>query len=257
MPINAKTKDRISKKLKRYQNIVTKALEDDVNESDTVTIITDILCEILGFDKYENLTSEYAIRKTFCDLAIKLGSRVPLLIECKAVGIDLKEDHIRQATNYAAESGTEWVVLTNAKDWKIYKVTFTQPIDKQLIYEFNLLDLSARRPESFEVLYPLCIESFIKGIPAGLDAVYEKKQVLNRYVVGQLLVSEDVLGALRRKFKKLFPDIKIDVDILEKMLKSEVIKRDVLEEDVAKDAAKLIRKAERKAAPKPAKKEET
>lgn len=257
MAISTKTKERITKKLKRYQTIVTKALNDDINESDTVTIITDILCDMLGFDKYENLTSEFAIRKTYCDLAIKLGSRVPLLIECKAVGIDLKEDHIRQATNYAAESGTEWVVLTNAKDWKIYKVTFTQPIDKQLIYEFNLLDLSSRRPDSLELLYPLCIESFIKGVPAGLDAIYEKKQVFNRYVVGQLLVSEDVLGAVRRKFKKLFPDIKIDLDTIEKLLKAEVIKRDIFEEDYSKDATKLIRKAERKAAPKPSKKEET
>ena len=70
--VNTKVKERITKGLRKFQPILRKAQAADVNESDTVTIITDMLCEIFGYDKYENITSEFAIKKTYCDVAIKL-----------------------------------------------------------------------------------------------------------------------------------------------------------------------------------------
>jgi hypothetical protein len=81
----------------------------DINESDTVTIITDILEIIFGYKNIDEITSELAIKKTFCDLAIKLDGEIRLLIEVKAAGIDLKEQHIRQAVNYGSNSGLDWV----------------------------------------------------------------------------------------------------------------------------------------------------
>ena len=79
--VNTKIKERMTKGLKKFQPVLQKALAADVNESDTVTIITDMLCEIFGYDKYEHITSEFAIKKTYCDLAIKLNDKVPFLIE--------------------------------------------------------------------------------------------------------------------------------------------------------------------------------
>lgn len=256
MAISAKTRDRISKYLKKYQTIVNKAFTADCNESDTVTIISDIFCNIFGFDKYENLTSEFAIRKTFCDLAIKISEKVPLLIECKAVGIELKDDHIRQATNYAADSGIEWVVLTNARNWKVYRVFFTQPIEKQLVYEFDFTSLSLRNADTITILFPLCIESFQKGIANGLNELYDQKQVFNRFVVGNIVCSEDVVSAIKKKLKKLFPETRIETADLANMLIKEIIKREIFEEDKSADAQKMIKKAERKLAAKAKKKEE-
>ena len=45
---------------------ITKAR--DVNESDTVIIITDMFYYVFGYDKYSDLTGEVAIRGTYCDL---------------------------------------------------------------------------------------------------------------------------------------------------------------------------------------------
>ena len=66
-----KVKDRLVSGLKRFQPILAAAKARDVNESDTVTIIKDVLAEVFGYDKYAEITSEFSIRGTFVDLAIK------------------------------------------------------------------------------------------------------------------------------------------------------------------------------------------
>ena len=108
-----KAEARIRAGIKKYKRIVISAKNRDVNESDTVTIMTDILAEICGYDKYAEITREYAIRNTYCDLAIKIEDKPIFLIEVKAIGIDLKAKHLRQALGYAANEGIEWVILTN------------------------------------------------------------------------------------------------------------------------------------------------
>ncbi len=89
--IPAKVVERISVGIKRFQPILASAKARDVGESDTVTIIVDMLAEIFGYDKYSEITSEFAIRGTYCDLAIKLDGTLQTLIDVKAIGIELKE----------------------------------------------------------------------------------------------------------------------------------------------------------------------
>jgi predicted type IV restriction endonuclease len=88
-----------------------------VNESDTVIIVTDMLCYVFGYDKYSEITSEFAVKGTYCDLATKIDGKVECLIEVKAAGLDLKENHTKQAVDYAANMGVDWVVLTNGCTW--------------------------------------------------------------------------------------------------------------------------------------------
>lgn len=125
--IPVKVKERLVAGLKRFQPIITKARDKDINESDTVTIIADMLSDVFGYDKYTEITSELAIKKTFCDLAVVLDGTVRMLIEVKAAGLDLKEQHIKQAVDYGSNSGVDWVVLTNGVTWKVYKVVFAKP----------------------------------------------------------------------------------------------------------------------------------
>jgi hypothetical protein len=73
--------DRLTAGIKRFQPVLTAAKSRDVNESDTAIIVTDMLSEIFGYEKYSEITSEFAIRGTSCDLAIKLEGAVEALIE--------------------------------------------------------------------------------------------------------------------------------------------------------------------------------
>lgn len=63
MAIPAKVLERLSSGLKKFQPILTSAKTRDVNESNTVVIITDMLSEIFGYDKYFEITTEHVIKK--------------------------------------------------------------------------------------------------------------------------------------------------------------------------------------------------
>lgn len=73
--IPKKVRERIVDSLQKYQPIIQSAIARDVNETDTVTIIKDFFSDCFGYDKYSELTSEFAIKGTFCDLAVKIEDR--------------------------------------------------------------------------------------------------------------------------------------------------------------------------------------
>src|SRR5215211_6653457 len=108
-----KVVDRLIAGIKRFQPIVSASKARDDGEADTVMIVTDMLAEVFGYDKYSEVTAEFAIRCTYCDLATKLDGVLQTLIEVKSIGIDLKEQHVKQAIDYAANQGVDWVILTN------------------------------------------------------------------------------------------------------------------------------------------------
>ena len=73
--VPSKVAERLVAGLKRFQPVLLGAKSRDVGESDTVTIVVDMLAEIFGYDKYSEITSEYVIRSTYCDLATKIKAR--------------------------------------------------------------------------------------------------------------------------------------------------------------------------------------
>jgi hypothetical protein len=117
--IPKKVIERFMKTLPKFQRILQTANDRDVNEADTVSVLNDIFGEVFGYDKYVEVTSEFVIRGTYCDLAIKVEDKVQFLIEVKAIGIELKEAHARQAIDYGANHGVQWIILTNGIEWRI------------------------------------------------------------------------------------------------------------------------------------------
>ncbi|HSF48578.1 MAG TPA: restriction endonuclease subunit R, partial [Burkholderiales bacterium] len=85
--VPTKVAERLSSALKRFQPILTSAQSRDVNEADTSIIVTDMLSDIFGYDRYSEVTREHAIRGTFCDLAIKMEGELQFIIEVKAIGL--------------------------------------------------------------------------------------------------------------------------------------------------------------------------
>jgi predicted type IV restriction endonuclease len=236
---------KLSSALKRYQPVVDDARRRDVNESDTVTIITDLFAEMFGYDKYTEITSEVAVRGTYCDLAIKLEDEIKCLIEAKAIGVELKEPQIKQATDYAANEGVDWVVLTNAASWKIFKLTFGKPIEQELITEFELTALDPRSEDDIETLYLLSRDGISKDV---LEDYSEQRQALSRFSLAALITSEPILQLMRREVRHLSPGVKVNTEQIRAVLLSDVLKRDALEGDRAEDARRKVARLAARAA---------
>ena len=162
--IPKRVSERLSKETRKFQKVLLGAKDRDINESDTVVIITDMLATVFGFDKYSEITSEYAIRGTYCDLAVKTDENVKYLIEVKAIGLDLKDSHLRQAVGYGAQHGIQWVVLSNGIEWEIYRIKFERPVGHELLCAFNFLELHPRKKEDQEILFLLCKEGLSKDV---------------------------------------------------------------------------------------------
>ena len=88
--IPKKVTERFVKAVPRFQKVLQLAKDRDVNESDTVSVLNDIFGEVFRYDKYLEVTSELAIRGTYCDLALKVEDKIQFLVEAKAIGIELK-----------------------------------------------------------------------------------------------------------------------------------------------------------------------
>ena len=238
--VPSKVAARISSAIKRFQPIIALAKSRDANESDTVTIITDMLSEIFGYDKYSEITSECAIRGTWCDLAIKIDGKFEYLIEVKAIGSELKDSHAKQAIDYSANKGTDWVILTNAEIWRIYKVTFSKPINSELIVEINFLKLNPKKSDDIELLYNLTKEGLIKS---ALGEFHTQQQALSRFFMGALIASNPVLETIRRELRRISPDVRIDLEQIKSVLLNDVMKREVVESEKAEEARKKINRA--------------
>jgi len=241
--IPTKVQERLIAGIKKYQPIVARAQDRDINESDTVTIITDIFESVLGYDKFSEITSELAIKKTFCDLAIRLDGEVRLLIEVKAAGIDLKEQHMQQAVNYGSNSGLDWVVLTNGLIWKVYKIIFAKPVDTDFVYEFDLRKLSPKKQGDLEMLYYLTKEAMGKSNKNSLEDLHTQKLFVNKFIIGQLLLSEPIANAVRKVLKTMAGEAKVTVEDIQQIIEDEIIKREVLDGDKALEARKKVMKA--------------
>jgi predicted type IV restriction endonuclease len=244
MNIPTKFVKRINDNLKKYQGIIAQIKKKDANESDTVTVITDMLQDIFGYDKYSDITSEYAIKGTYCDLAIlNAHKKIDFLVEVKAVSVALNDHHIKQALDYGANAGVNWVLLTNAETWMLYKIKFGKPIDKELVSEFNLLNINPKVSKELEALFVISKDGQEKSI---IEDFYSSIQVKNKFIIGCLLNSDEIYSVIRRTMKKLFIDVKISEQEIADIMVNDIIKREVIDSEESKKAKKDIEKLYKK-----------
>ncbi len=237
--------DRVRPRLKHFQAIAVNQKARDVSEADTVTLVKDILAEVFGYDKYTELTSEHQIRGTFCDLAVQTDGAVRYLIEVKSAGSTLSEAHLRQAVNYGAHKGIEWIILTNAIEWRFYRVKFAQPIDWDEVVRICLPDINTRSEDDLEKLFLLAREGLATD---AISAFHQQTQLFNPFTVAQIAMSEPVVSTIRRELRKAFPDLKVDPEAVEELMRLHVVKRELVDGEKATEAKDRLKKAAQHAA---------
>jgi predicted type IV restriction endonuclease len=237
--------ERIEDGLKRYRSILANARKRDVSESDTVVIIGDMLADVLGYEKYEEISTEFAVKGTYVDLAVRVGKEIYFLVEAKAIGVELKDIHVRQVVDYGANQGVEWAVVTNGAVWRVYKIEFKKPINHVLIAEVDLLATTSKDAAAIEFFTNLCKEGFAKS---QMEEFYEQHQATNKHTLAAVLLSEPMLNQIRLGLRRIFPNVEADAQSLATALRNEVLKRELIDGEDAEAAAALVKRMSRAAA---------
>lgn len=238
--VPTKVATRIAQGIRAFQPVLESARARDINESDTVTIVKDMLAQVFGYDKYAEVTSEFAIKGSYVDLAVKMDGKPYLLIEVKAVGTELDEKHLRQAVDYGANEGIEWVALTNGVTWRAYKITFAKPITQELVVDIDFLALNPRSDESVSGVFALTREGVLKS---ALQVHLEQRQASNPYVMAAIVLSEPVVDMIRREVRRLNAEVRLTEDEVRAVLVEGVLKRDVTDGEKADAARAKVKRA--------------
>jgi len=213
-----RAKSRIEQGLRKFTDILSSAKQQNMNEADTSSIVHSILSDVLGYDRYFEATGEYKVRGQYADYAIKLDGSVKYFVEVKAAGVALNERHLRQVMMYAVNEGVEWAVLTNGHTWQMYHIAFEQPVRTELCGEVDIL--GGNKNQTVDMLYLLSRRSVSRD---ELARYWEEKLALSAPNLLSALLSEPVLGAVRREFRRLTNHLLSTAEISE-LLKKQVLR---------------------------------
>jgi predicted type IV restriction endonuclease len=187
----------ITRDLKRYLPIFQSTHEQNLNESETSLRIGKFFEDVLGYDIFNEVSKEYTVKERFVDYAIKLDGKVAFFVEVKQGGIMLKEKHIEQASNYAANSGVSWVLLTNGRYWQMYHLTFDDGIASDLVWSADLMEDDIK--DSACKLGLLHKKNVLKG---ELNDYLQKVKTLSPRSIVQAIFHENTLRLIRTQLKK-------------------------------------------------------
>jgi predicted type IV restriction endonuclease len=192
-------RDRIRTSIKRFAKPLADMAERDANEGDTRVLVTDFLCDVLGYDKYADLTTEYQVKGEFADYGVRIDKQLVAFIEVKRIATKLSVKHLRQVEMYAVNEGVEWVLLTNGAEWQVYHITGGLPVAMDLALTVNLL--SDETPsQKVNKLFYITRESLKRR---QIDELWKAKRATSPKSFASVLMSEQVATAIRKELKRV------------------------------------------------------
>ncbi len=193
-------RDEIRAALLKFQKPLQELVNRDANEGDTRLLVTDFLCMGLGYDKYDDLTTEYAVRGEFADYGIRIEKQLVAFIEVKRAAQQLNPRHLRQVETYAVKEGLEWILLTNGQTWRAYHVAAAtgQQVATHLALEVDLLGEEAPT-KKVDRLFHLHRAALKRST---IDELWRRQAATSPQALAEVLQSPAVLDAARKEIRK-------------------------------------------------------
>lgn len=216
-------RDRVKAAIRRFSKPLADLIERDANEGDTRLLVTDFLCEALGFDKYEDLTTEYQVKGEFADYGIRVDKQLIAFIEVKRCTQKLGLRHLRQVQMYAVNEGVEWMILTNGQVWQVWHLTGGLPVAVDRALEVDLLSDDSLSTKA-EGLFHLTKEA-IKH--KRLEELWRAKAASSPKSLAAVLLSDAVLEATRKELRRR-TSYNCDVAVIKRAIEDEMLRPDLL-----------------------------
>ncbi|WP_084517831.1 type I restriction enzyme HsdR N-terminal domain-containing protein [Microtetraspora niveoalba] len=219
----ADARDRVRGAIRRYAKPLGDLVARDANEGDTRLLITDFLCAGLGYDKYEDLTTEYQVKGEFADYGVRIDKQLVAFIEVKRCSQKLNTKHLRQVQMYAVNEGVEWMILSNGQVWQAYHMTAGLPVVVDLALEVDLLSDTGLAAKT-DALFYLTKEAFKRRL---IDDLWRARAATSPKSLAQVLLSDVVADAIRKELRRQ-TNYNADVNEIHRILRGEVLRPETL-----------------------------
>lgn len=194
----AEARDNVRTAVRRFAKPLADMIARDANEGDTRLLVTDFLCEGLGYDKYEDLTMEYQVRGEFADYGVRIAKQLVAFIEVKRCTTKLSSRHLRQVEMYAVNEGVEWMILTSGQVWQVWHLTAGLPVVIDLALEVDVLGEGGPAQKA-DILFYLSKESFKRHL---IDDLWQVKAATSANSLGAVIMSDTVIDQIRKELKR-------------------------------------------------------
>jgi hypothetical protein len=219
----ADARDRVRTAIRRFARPLADLIARDANEGDTRLLVTDFLCEGLGYDKYEDLTTEYQVRGEFADYGVRIAKQLVAFIEVKRCTTKLSARHLRQVEMYAVNEGVEWMILTNGQVWQVWHLTPGLPVVLDIALEVDMLG-DGGPAQKADVLFYLSKEAFKRHL---IDELWRVKAATSPNSLGAVVTSETIIDQIRKELRRQTGH-NVDADELRDLLRSSVLRPECL-----------------------------
>jgi hypothetical protein len=79
----AESREQVRAGIRRFAKPLNDLIERDANEGDTRMLVNRILTDVLGYDEFAELTTEYAVKGEFADYGIRIDRDLVAFVEVK------------------------------------------------------------------------------------------------------------------------------------------------------------------------------
>lgn len=215
-------RDRVKAAVRKFQKPLADLVARDANEGDTRLLVTDLLCEGLGYDKYEDLTTEYQVKVDFADYGVRIDKQLVAFIEVKRCAQALNEKHLRQVQSYAVNEGVEWMILTNGRAWQLWHMTPGLPVQMDMVLDIDLLSDETVAKKSDAMFY-LCRDSLKRH---KADELWKTRAATSAKAIAKVLMSEKVLDEVRRELRRQTSHL-AERERISQVMRDEIIRPEV------------------------------
>jgi hypothetical protein len=219
----AETRDRVRTAVRRFAKPLADLIARDANEGDTRLLVTDFLCEGLGYDKYEDLTTEYQVRGEFADYGVRIAKQLVAFIEVKRCTTKLSPRHLRQVEMYAVNEGVEWMILTNGQAWQVWHLTAGLPVVLDMALEIDILG-DGGPAQKADVLFYLSKDAFKRRL---IDELWQVKAATSANSLGAVIMSDTIIEQIRKELRRQTGH-NVEVGELRELLKASVLRPECL-----------------------------
>jgi len=217
-------RERLRGAIRKFSKPLADLVARDANEGDTRLLVTDFLCEGLGYDKYTDLTTEYLVKGEFADYGVRIDKQLVAFIEVKRVATKLNAKHLRQVELYAVNEGIEWIVLTNGAQWKVYHITGGLPVIIDQAFEVDLLSDEAPQHKVNQLFY-LTREALKRRL---IDDLWKAKRATSPQSLARVIASANVSAAIIKELRRQ-TGYTVEVAEINKLLKTTVLRPECFE----------------------------